>query len=179
MGEDRMSAVREKDQADFDLETFVDLFDTAISSDNPAVQRALKNLLMIAAIVNSEDADAGMRHGPLRRVLEDQKHILRRLEQVENSTNQIYRQPNTYGPMPVPMPATPWQGPTIGPLVPNPNGPSVGTPIGLPPGTIWTTSGTSTSYTLGAKSSTAVDDQLAPEPILPESKYQTLLDKFQ
>jgi hypothetical protein len=70
-----MSAARQKDQADFDLETFVDLFDTAISSDNPAVQRALKNLLMIAAIVNSEDADAGMRHGPLRRVLEDQKHI--------------------------------------------------------------------------------------------------------
>ena len=31
-----MSEMREKDQADFDLETFVDLFDTAMSSDNPA-----------------------------------------------------------------------------------------------------------------------------------------------
>jgi hypothetical protein len=75
---------REKDQADFDLETFVDLFDTALSSDNPAVQRALKNLLMIAAIVNAEDTEAGMRQGPLRRVLADQKNILRRLSQIEN-----------------------------------------------------------------------------------------------
>ena len=75
---------REKDQADFDLETFVDLFDTALSSDNPAVQRAFKNLLMIAAIVGAEDSEAGMRQGPLRRVLEDQKNILSRLSRIEN-----------------------------------------------------------------------------------------------
>jgi len=75
---------REKDQADFDLETFVDLFDTAMSSDNPAVQRALKNLLMIAAIVSAEDAETGMRQGPLRRLIEDQKNILSRLSRIEN-----------------------------------------------------------------------------------------------
>ena len=170
---------REKDQADFDLETFVDLFDTAMSSDNPAVQRALKNLLMIAAIVNADDPDAGMRKGPLRRVIDDQNNIIRRLERVEGGQWNP-AQPKQFGPMPGTMPVTPWQGPTIGPLVPSPSIPAVGTPTtGLPPGTIWTTSGTSTSYTLGAKSSTAVDDQYAPEPILPESKYQTLLDKFQ
>ena len=85
---------REKDQADFDLETFVDLFDTAMSSDNPAVQRALKNLLMIAAIVNAEDPEAGMRQGPLRRVLEDQKNIASRLSRIENE--KVY----TQGPVP-------------------------------------------------------------------------------
>jgi hypothetical protein len=82
--------MREKDQADFDLETFVDLFDTAMSSDNPAVQRALKNLLMIAAIVNAEDTEAGMRQGPLRRVIDDQKNIIRRLDRIES--DKIYPQ---------------------------------------------------------------------------------------
>lgn len=89
---------REKDQADFDLETFVDLFDTALSSDNPAVQRAFKNLLMIAAIVNAEDPEAGMRQGPLKRVLEDQQNIIRRLSRIENK--KVYTQehvPHTSG----------------------------------------------------------------------------------
>jgi hypothetical protein len=141
-----MSAAREKDQADFDLETFVDLFDTAMSSDNPAVQRALKNLLMIAAIVGAEDTEAGMKQGPLRRVLEDQKNILRRLERVENEKS--YQQPNTYGPVPLqPNMPTPW---VVNPTVwPTPvQSPSTGIPP-FPPGTIWTTTNTSgTSYTM-------------------------------
>ena len=31
-------ASREKDQADFDLESFIDLFDEALTSDDPSVQ---------------------------------------------------------------------------------------------------------------------------------------------
>jgi hypothetical protein len=147
---------REKDQADFDLETFVDLFDTAISSDNPAVQRALKNLLMIAAIVNAEDAEAGMRQGPLKRVLEDQRNIIRRLERIEN--DRIYpQQPTPYTPgTPVPL------GPYIG------TWPTTGTG-GPPPNTIWCATNAN---------STAFDDQFAPEPVLPKHKYQDFLDKF-
>jgi len=139
---------REKDQADFDLETFVDLFDTAISSDNPAVQRALKNLLMIAAIVNAEDPQAGMRQGPLKRVLEDQRNIIRRLENIENNGGNLHRQ---YGPIPsTPNMPTPW-------VVPTPvQSPNTGTP-NFPPGTIWTTTNTSTSY--AAKDSGAVAAQ--------------------
>ena len=163
-----MSAAREKDQADFDLETFVDLFDTAISSDNPAVQRALKNLLMIAAIVNAEDPEAGMCQGPLRRVIEDQKNINRRLDRVENE--KVYPQSPTpwvppggagtpFGPVPLGpyYPPTPLTWPSTG----------TGSP---PPNTLWCSA-------QGA-SSTAFDDQFAPEPILPEHKYQDFLDKF-
>ena len=137
-----MSAAREKDQADFDLETFVDLFDTAISSDNPAVQRALKNLLMIAAIVNSEDPEAGMRQGPLKRVLEDQRNIIRRLDRIES--DKIYPQqpspwilnPGTIPPVSVPL------GPYIGPITTWPNT-GTGSP---PPNTIWcATNASSTS----------------------------------
>jgi hypothetical protein len=159
---------REKDQADFDLETFVDLFDTAISSDNPAVQRALKNLLMIAAIVNAEDAEAGMRQGPLKRVLEDQRNIIRRLDRIEN--DKIYPQ----GPTPyIPPAGTPFGPVPLGPYV-SPNTqpytwPNTGTGS-PPPNTIWCSS--------QAKSSTGFDDQFVSEPILPESKYKTLLDKF-
>lgn len=112
-------ASREKDQADFDLETFVDLFDTAMSSDNPAVKKALRNLIMIAAIVNAENKDS--RDGPLRRVIEDQKNILRRLDRIENE--RVY-------PQTVP---TPYISPTY----------TLDTGTQWPPGTI--TCGTSTT----------------------------------
>jgi hypothetical protein len=154
-----MSAAREKDQADFDLETFVDLFDTAISSDNPAVQRALKNLLMIAAIVNAEDKEAGMRQGPLKRVLEDQRNIIRRLDRIES--DRIYPQQ--------PTPYTP--GTPMGPV---PLGPYIGSPLtwpttgpGSPPHTIWCATNAS---------STAFDDQFTSDPA---AKYATLLDKLE
>lgn len=159
-----MSAAREKDQADFDLDTFVDLFDTAISSDNPAVQRALKNLLMIAAIVNAEDPEAGMRKGPLRRVIEDQGHILRRLERVENE--KVYPQ----GP-------TPWIPPGGGtPFGPVPLGPYIG------PATTWPTTGTGSPppntiwCSAQGASSTGFDDQFTSDP---GAKYATLLDKLE
>ena len=155
-----MSAAREKDQADFDLETFVDLFDTAISSDNPAVQRALKNLLMIAAIVNAEDAEAGMRKGPLRRVIDDQKNIIRRLETVENGAA-LHK---TFGPIPgAPgsgLPGAVPLGPYIG------TWPSTGTG-NPPPNQIWCATNAS---------STGFDDQFVSDP---SAKYATLLDKLE
>jgi hypothetical protein len=110
-------AFREKDQADFDLETFVDLFDTAMSSDNPAVQKALKNLMLISALVDAK-SDHAIKQGPLRRLVEDIKHLNQRISSLE--MNREYK--TTYAP---PSTGT-WPGGTI------------------PPGTIWTTN---TSYT--------------------------------
>lgn len=74
---------REKTQADFDLETFVDLFDTAITSDNPAVKQALKNLLLIATMVQSETPKEKHITGPLRQVIDDIQTLSRRLYNVE------------------------------------------------------------------------------------------------
>jgi hypothetical protein len=158
-----MGAAREKDQADFDLETFVDLFDTAISSDNPAVQRALKNLLMIAAIVNAEDPEAGMRQGPLKRVLEDQRNIIRRLDRIES--DRIYPQqpvPYTPGTPMGPVPLGPYIVPNTGPYI----WPNTGT--GIPPNTI--------QCSAQGASSTGFDDQFASDPT---AKYATLLDKLE
>lgn len=110
MGKNRMSAMREKDQADFDLETFVDLFDTAMTSDNPAVKKAFKNLLLISAIVNS-DQGSGLRQGPLRRLVEDIQHLNRRLGSLENGRSQS-------------------------PNMPIPSGPYINTPYVISPGTV-------------------------------------------
>jgi hypothetical protein len=165
-----MSAAREKDQADFDLETFVDLFDTAISSDNPAVQRALKNLLMIAAIVNAEDAEAGMRQGPLKRVLEDQRNIIRRLERLETANDRIDQFPK-FGPVPPstgPVPLGPYypSHPTTSPNTATP-WPGSG-PFGpFPPGTIWATTSSNTTNI----SSTAHEDQF--------KSYDNLYEKLE
>lgn len=148
-------ANRQQDQSDFDLETFVDLFDTAMSSDNPAVQRALKNLLMIAAIVNAEDAEAGMRKGPLRRVIDDQNNIIRRLERVEN--DKIYPQsPTPWVPGSIPPTSVPL-GPYIGPAT---TWPSTGTGS-PPPNQIWC----------------ATNAVAAPDDF--DTKYSMLLDKLE
>lgn len=127
-----MSAMREKDQADFDLETFVDLFDTAISSDNPTVQRALKNLILVSSIVNAQENVEGLRKGPLRRLVDDINNINKRLSNLEGAG--AYR--STYAPT-ITSPST--ASPAPGQWHPHGPGynkyPSV-QPGTLPPGTI-------------------------------------------
>ncbi len=75
--------MRQKDQADFDLETFVDLFDTALTSDNPTVRRAFKNLILVASIVQAEENHDSIANGPLRRLVEDIRSLNRRIGQLE------------------------------------------------------------------------------------------------
>jgi hypothetical protein len=143
-------SLREKDSSDFDLETFVDLFDTAMTSDNPAVQKAFKNLLMITAIVHAKQEGI---QGPLRRLVDDIRNLNRRLTDLENK--------NIYpggGITPVPMPTYP----TVGPTWVSPN--TGNTP--WPP---------NTTITCGP-STTAFDDQFATDP---NSKVLGLYDKLE
>jgi hypothetical protein len=42
---------------EFDIKEFAQMFDAALSSDNVAVQKALRNFMMIAAIVHAADED--------------------------------------------------------------------------------------------------------------------------
>lgn len=147
-------ASREKDQADFDLETFVDLFDTAMSSDNPAVQRALKNLVLISAMVNAQQTQEGLRKGPLRRVIDDIQNLNRRLSNLEGAG--AYRSPTT-----TPVPGTgPWINTTPGQWNPNPGYtqyPSI-QPGTLPPGTI--ISGSSSTDQFKAQAVSQIDVQV-------------------
>jgi hypothetical protein len=81
-----MSAAREKDQADFDLERFVDMFDEALTSRDPRVIDALRGLMMMVTLTRPESRDSGLHDrnsGPLRRMFEDLNHLHRRIERVE------------------------------------------------------------------------------------------------
>lgn len=132
-----MSAMREKDSADFDLEAFIELFDEAITSDDPNVQKTLQHLMVIAALARNHNQH-NHRNGPLRRMFEDLRDINNRLGHLETNLRGYQK---GYGPVPTPggwpgMPGTP-TGPTwttTGTQWP----PAPGT---YPPGTIWSQGG--------------------------------------
>lgn len=87
-----MSAARETDQADFDLERFVNMFDEAMTSSDPRVMRALRDLMMMVTLTRPESRDAGIvdrERGPLRRLFEDMNHLHRRLERLEEEHRQL------------------------------------------------------------------------------------------
>jgi hypothetical protein len=128
-------AFREKDQADFDLETFIDLFDTAMTSDNPAVKKALKNLILISTLVDAK-SDYGSRHGPLRRLVEDVKHLNQRLTslEMEKQYKSTYTAPPSTGTWPPGVVQPMWPQTS-----PNTVAPTAVPGTGLPPGAIWTT----------------------------------------
>lgn len=90
-----MGAVREKDQADFDLERFVNMFDEAMTSSDPRVVETLRSLMMIVALTRPESRDVlDTRKGPLRRAFEDMNHLWKRLEQMEQELRQMHQQLN-------------------------------------------------------------------------------------
>ena len=78
-----MSALREKDSADFDLDQFVRMFDEALTSQDPRVIDALRGLLMIVTLTRPE-AKTAVERGPLRRLVDDVSNLNRRLGVVEN-----------------------------------------------------------------------------------------------
>jgi len=110
-----MSEMRERDSADFDLEAFIDLFDEALTSDDPSVQKTLQHLMVIAALARNH-ARHDSRNGPLRRLFDDQKNIIRRLERLETGPAQFpgggFNPGTPYGPVIMPQhpPTTPIPG---------------------------------------------------------------------
>ena len=87
-----MNAAREKDQADFDLERFVNMFDEALTSQDPRVMETLRSLMMIVTLTRPESNDAHYdRKGPLRRAFEDMNHLWKRLEQMEEELRQMHQ----------------------------------------------------------------------------------------
>ena len=90
-----MSAAREKDQADCDLERFIDMFDEALTSKDPRVVNALRSLMMMVTLTRPESNDAGMldrQRGPLRRLYEDIYHLNNRLGRIEEDHHRLVRQ---------------------------------------------------------------------------------------
>lgn len=89
-----MSAAREKDQADFDLERFVDLFDEAMTSQDPRVMDSLRSLMMMVTLTRPESRNSGLHdrnHGPLRRLIEDMNNLNRRMYDMEEKISGMSR----------------------------------------------------------------------------------------
>lgn len=87
-----MSAAREPDQADFDLERFIDMFDEAVSSKDPRVINALRSLMMMVTLTRPEGRANGLHDrniGPLRRLYEDVNHLNNRLHRIEDEVRHL------------------------------------------------------------------------------------------
>jgi len=77
---------------EFDLEQFVDMFDTAMNSDNPTVQRCFNNLLMVVALAHAEDKEKHI--GPLRKLVTDVRELQDRLTIIESAIKASSKQYN-------------------------------------------------------------------------------------
>ena len=86
--------MREKDQADFDMDRFIDMFDEALTSRDPRVIETLRSLLMITTLTRPEPYSGpaiDRQHGPLRRMAEDVRQAHRRISDLEDMVQMIMR----------------------------------------------------------------------------------------
>jgi hypothetical protein len=88
-----MGSAREKTQADFDLERFIDMFDEALTSKDERVINALRSLMMMVILTKPEDRNpmADRDSGPLRQLYDDVRHINRRLHHTEDTVRELER----------------------------------------------------------------------------------------
>ena len=84
-------ASREKDAADYDLERFTEMFDQALTSDDPRVKNALRQLMMMVILTDTHDheGERRARHGPLRRMQEDMRDQFRWIQRLEQEIEKI------------------------------------------------------------------------------------------
>jgi hypothetical protein len=129
-----------------DLENLLKLFDYALSSDNPAVKKALKNLLLVVSIVEPQE-EAG-KPGPLTEIKMELQLLRSEIAKLKNDMNMI--SPTRPSTNPYTYPAYPYNPNTTGPYNPNSSG---GLPwIGARPGGTWTTTSTSSSGSISGPS---------------------------
>ena len=89
-------AMREKDSSDYDLERLTELFDEALTSDDPRVKNALRQLMMMVILTSDdhEDKDRGLygRRGPLRRMQEDLNDLRRTVADLKHEIQNLQKQ---------------------------------------------------------------------------------------
>lgn len=85
-----MGAAREPDQADFDLERFINLFDEAMTSKDPRVVETLRSLMMIVTLTRPETYNSNERRsGPLRRLFEDMNDLNRAVNRMQDEIQHL------------------------------------------------------------------------------------------
>lgn len=95
---------REKNQADFDLERVVELFDQALTSKDERVVNALRSLLMIVALTDPEAGSprSDLRVGPFRQLQDEIGTLRSRLSNLEMEVSQLRNPPIRGGSQPWP-----------------------------------------------------------------------------
>jgi hypothetical protein len=90
-------AMREKDSSDYDLERLTELFDEALTSDDPRVKNALRQLMMMVILTSEDHEDQDKqrltgRVGPMRRMQEDINDLRRALESLKHEMQTLQKQ---------------------------------------------------------------------------------------
>ena len=87
-------AMREKVAADYDLERFTEMFDQALTNDDPRVRNALRQLMMIVVLTDTEDHEGEQRskHGPLRRLQQDMREQWQYMQRLEREIETLKKQ---------------------------------------------------------------------------------------
>jgi hypothetical protein len=91
-------AMREKDSADYDLERLTELFDEALTSDDPRVKNALRQLMMIVVLTSEDHEDRDKqrltgRIGPMRRMQEDLRDLMRTVQDLKHEIQNLQKPP--------------------------------------------------------------------------------------
>jgi DNA repair ATPase RecN len=88
-------AMREKNSSDYDLERLTELFDTALTSDDPRVKNALRQLMMMVILTSADHEDQDKirgRQGPMRRMAEDIRDLHRSVESLRQELHHLQKQ---------------------------------------------------------------------------------------
>ena len=85
------AAAREPDQADLDLDRFIDMFDEAMTSSDPRVIETLRKLMMIMVLTRPEIPAEGhsRRSGPLRRLYDDLHNLNNRMHRMDEELSSL------------------------------------------------------------------------------------------
>ena len=83
---------------DFDLKEFAQMFDAALASDNPAVKKALRNFMMVTALVHAEEDGDERIMGPLETLVKKVGDFERMVYELQNTrvTRDQYRDYKDY-----------------------------------------------------------------------------------
>lgn len=76
-----------------DVEQLIDIIDRALTSKDERVINALRSLMMITLLTDTNDEESGKREiGPLRELLDGVNRLSRRMEQVEIEISRVRQQ---------------------------------------------------------------------------------------
>lgn len=71
---------------EFDIKEFAKMFDAALASDNPAVKKALRNFMMVSALVHAQEEVENDERlaGPLETLIKQIEDLQHRISRVES-----------------------------------------------------------------------------------------------